>query len=151
MRFVTLGMCAAMGLGALAVGCDESSTAPKVDTTAAQSTADKAADAVKDTAAKATDAAKDTADKATAAATDAKEAVADAASDMLAKATKLYDDAKASLTKMPPDLDTAQKYLDELKGWQDKLPADWKAKVDELVKMFNDAKAKLQNVPGMPK
>lgn len=159
MRIVTFGMCTAIGLAVFAIGCDESSTTtPKVDTTPAKTAADRAADSaasakdnVKSAADSAADAAKATADKAAADAAAAKDAATDAAGDITAKAQKLFDDAKASLSKMPPDLDTAQSYLDQLKGWQDKLPPEWKAKVDELAKMITDAKAKLQNVPGLPK
>ncbi len=159
MRIVTIGLCAALGFGFFAVGCDESSsTTPKVDTTAADKAADKAADSAKSTADKMNAAAADAKNNAGAAMDTAKDKAAgavdtakDAAGDMMAQVQKLYDDAKASLTKMPPDVDTAQKYVDQLKGWQDKLPADWKAKIDELVKMLGDAKDKLKNMPGMPK
>lgn len=157
MRIVTLGMCAAMGMGTL-VGCDESPSTPQVNTSAADSAADKAADAAssaadsaKSAADSAADAAKSAADKAGDVAADAKDKASELGADVLAQVQKLYDDAKASLSQMPPDVDTASKYVDQLKGWQDKLPADWKAKVDELVKTLGEAKDKLKNLPGVPK
>ncbi len=155
MRMKTLGLCAVMGLGMLAFGCDESTTptTPKVEAAAdkAAAAADKATDASKSAADSAADAAKSAADAAKEKGAAAVDAAKEAGADMLVQVQKAYDDAKASLSKMPPDIEGASKYVDQLKGWQDKLPADWKAKVDELVKMLADAKAKLQAMPGMPK
>lgn len=154
MRIATLGLCAMMGLGVWSIGCDESSsTTPKVETKTATDTGsgmlDKVKDGVADVKEKTAEAAANATDKAKDAAADAKEQAGDAASALTAQAQKLFDDAKAAIGKA--DFDGAQKYVDQLKGLQDKLPAEWKAKIDDLVKMIADAKEKLKAVPGMPK
>ena len=153
MRIAALGLCALMGLGFASLGCDESSsTTPKVETKTAESSGgmlDKVKDQAAEVKEKTAEAAGDMKDKTNAAVTDAKDQAADAASALTGQAQKLFDDAKAAIGKA--DFDGAQKYVDQLKGLQDKLPADWKAKVDEVVKMLADAKDKLKALPGMPK
>lgn len=155
MRFSTLGMSVALGLSVLAMGCDQNEPAAPTATdakTAAESAAanaQSAAESAKSSAEKASAAASEVADKAGAAAADVKDQAAGAASELTAQAQKLFDDAKAAISKA--DFDNAQKYVDQLKGLSDKLPADWKAKVDELAKMLTDARAKLGNLPGLPK
>lgn len=151
MRIAALGLCALMGLGV--IGCDESSTTtPKVETKAAESSGgmlDKVKEQAAEVKEKTAEAAANATDKAKETADAAKEQAADAASALTGQAQKLFDDAKAAIGKA--DFDGAQKYVDQLKGLQDKLPADWKAKVDEVVKMLADAKEKLKAIPGMPK
>ena len=165
MRFATLGLCAVLGLSLFSVGCDESTT-PSVEK--AKDNAAAAVDKAKDSGAAAVDAAKDKAadmkdsagammdkakDQANSAVDAAKEkgaaavdAAKTAAADALGGAQTMFDEAKAAITK--GDLTNATKYVDQLKGLQDKLPAEWKAKIDDLVKMLAEAKAKL---PSMPK
>lgn len=162
MRKATLGLFAAMSVSVFAIGCDQNEATPTQSAAdaanAAAAKAEGAAASAEDAAKKATDAAAEVKDKAVDAAAEVKDKAADAAADVKEKASevaaglteqaqKLFDDAKAAITK--GDFDGATKYVDQLKGLQDKLPADWKAKVDEVVKMLADAKAKLGNIPGM--
>jgi hypothetical protein len=77
-----------------------------------------------------------------------KAAAADASSAVTDQAKKLYDQATEAVKGMK--LDDAQKYFDQLNALKDKLPADWKTKVDELGKLITDAKAKLSAIPAVP-
>jgi molecular chaperone GrpE (heat shock protein) len=171
MKMTTWGACAAIGLGVFALGCDESTNTTPTPQVETRTTADKAADAtnntldaikdkaseVKDGVAEAAgdvkDAAKDAAadarDGVTNATNDAQTAATDANAGVVAQAQKLYDDAVAAVNKA--DFSTAEKYFEQLKTYRDKLPADWQTKIDQLGKMITDAKAKLGNVPGLPR
>lgn len=175
MKLTTLGLSVAAGLAGLAIGCDESSNTPtpQVET---RTTADQAADSAKSTAEKVGDKAREVGNATADAAGDLKDNLKDAAADakdklgdlkdnatttantntasdagagVVAQAQKLYDDAVNAVNKA--DFSTAEKYFEQLKSLRDKLPADWQAKVDQLGQLIADGKAKLGNLPNLPR
>ena len=103
------------------------------------------------------DASKDVKDKAGQAATEAKEAVGgaaaavtDAAAGAMEKVKKEADDliAKARQFITEKKLDDAGKIVEQLKALKDKLPAEYQSKVDDVVKLFDSAKAAIPAMPG---
>jgi hypothetical protein len=157
MRFSTLGVCAVVGLGVFAIGCDEATNTTPTPQVETKSTADKAADSAKSAADAVADKAGELKDKTVDAAGDLKDKVKDATTDttnaatdagVVAQAQKLYDDAVAAVNKA--DFSTAEKYFDQLKTYRDKLPVEWQTKIDQLGTMIADAKAKLGNLPSVP-
>lgn len=128
----------------LILGCDDGSTTTATPAAPAPTVNDGAKDAAAGLQKQAADAQAGAANVAA----DAKTAATDAGNSVVAQAQALY--AQATTAIGSAKLDDAQKYVDQLKGLRDKLPADWQVKVDEVAKMLTDAKAKLGNLPSMP-
>lgn len=129
------------------VGCDnDTSTTPAART--ADATNEGARDAAADIQATAADAQAGAAGamgevraNATTAAADMGTAATDAGNAAVVQAQQLYTQASTAISGMK--LDDAQKYVDQLKGLRDKLPADWQTRVDDASKMLTDARAKM--------
>jgi hypothetical protein len=156
MKLSTIAASALFGATFVMTGCDDQSATPaapapavtetKVDATVSDATADVKA-AAADAKDKIDAAAADAKAKTDAAVAEVKDKAGDAMSAVTEQASKLLEDAKAAISANK--LDDASKYVDQLKGLRDKLPADWQAKIDAVVKQFDSAKALMGNIPGM--
>jgi hypothetical protein len=125
----TIRLAAALLLGGFVlVGCEEAKDTAKDAKDKAGQAATEAKDAVGGAAAAVTDAA-----------ANAMETVKKEADELLAKAKQLIGDKK---------FDDASGIIEKLKALKDKLPADYQSKVDEVVKLFDTAKAAIPALPG---
>jgi ElaB/YqjD/DUF883 family membrane-anchored ribosome-binding protein len=153
----TTPMAASLALAAaMLVGCEqkqEDTTAPAAPTAAerqAADTVDRVTAPVTGAGAAATDAAKDT----SAAAKDAAAGTADEVKDALGGTTdaikKQADDlitqARTFITEKK--LNEAQGIVEQLRTLRAQLPADYQAKVDEVIKLYDSAKGAAGAIPG---
>ena len=132
--------------GLFVIGCDE---AKKTDV---EKAVDKAADKTADTTSKATDATGDALKAAGDKIKEGGEALKEKAAEMAPEATKaveeIYNKAKAAIES--GKLDEAKPLVEQLKGYLDKVPPEWKEKIQTLVADYAK-KAASGAIPGLPK
>ena len=165
MKLQSILLSAVMSVGGVAaIGCDDGTTTTtetKTTRTDAQTTGDATADNARNAADRVADGMRDAghniADAARAARAARDEAATTRPADVtgataadagvVATVTDLYNKATAAINAKR--LDEAQGYVNQLKTYRDKVPADWQTKIDQLVSTFDSAKAQLNALPNV--